>query len=136
MAGLYDTDIRLDDSGELTPAMTGDAPICFGTDCFIQDIRLEAVTQPGELFYNSDWGWGLRQFIQEEDDDLIRLEISERIKEKLARREEIDAATILVTFEHQDDSLIVLVSFCLKDQQQLELSLELNRVRVEVTLID
>ena len=51
MAGINDTDIRLDDDWQLTQASTGDAPACSGVDCFLQDIRLEAITQPGELFY-------------------------------------------------------------------------------------
>ena len=53
MAGLNDTDIRLNDEWQLTQASTGDAPVCSGLDCFLQDIRLEAITQPGELFYHS-----------------------------------------------------------------------------------
>lgn len=96
MAGLNDTDIRLNDEWQLTQASTGDAPVCSGLDCFLQDIRLEAITQPGELFYNSEWGWGLLEFLQAEDDDLTRLEISERVKDKLRRRKEIDPFSVLL----------------------------------------
>ena len=46
MAGINDTDIRLDDDWQLTQASTGDAPACSGVDCFLQDIRLEAIS-PG-----------------------------------------------------------------------------------------
>ena len=102
MAGLNDTDIRLNDEWQLTQASTGDAPVCSGLDCFLQDIRLEAITQPGELFYNSEWGWGLLEFLQAEDDDLTRLEISERVKDKLRRRKEIRAETITVTILFED----------------------------------
>ena len=70
-------------STQLPQASTGDAPACSGVDCFLQDIRLEAITQPGELFYDEEWGWGLLEFIQAEDDEMTRLEIGERIKEKL-----------------------------------------------------
>ena len=108
MAGLNDTDIRLNDEWQLTQASTGDAPVCSGLDCFLQDIRLEAITQPGELFYHSEWGWGLLEFLQAEDDDLTRLEISERVKDKLRRRKEIRAETITVTILFEDDILKIL----------------------------
>ena len=44
MAGINDTDIRLDDDWQLPQASTGDAPACSGVDCFLQDIRLEEIT--------------------------------------------------------------------------------------------
>lgn len=50
MTGLKDTDIRLDDSWQLTQAADGDAPLCSRLDCLYQNIVLEALTQPGDLF--------------------------------------------------------------------------------------
>ncbi len=137
MAGRNDTDIRLDDSWQLTQASTGDAPVCSGADCFLQDIRLEAITQPGELFYDEDWGWGLLEFIQAEDDELTRLEITERVKEKLRRRTEIQADTISVSLLFAGDMLQILVRFQFagSDTQQ-EIEVSLDRVKVEVKLID
>ena len=111
MAGINDTDIRLDDDWQLTQASTGDAPACSGVDCFLQDIRLEAITQPGELFYDEEWGWGLLEFIQAEDDEMTRLEIGERIKEKLRRRSEIKADTVTTEFLFSEDILQILVRF-------------------------
>ena len=43
MTGLHDTDIRLDEDGQLTQAADGDAPLCSGMDCFLQSIILEDV---------------------------------------------------------------------------------------------
>lgn len=137
MAGLNDTDIRLNDEWQLTQASTGDAPVYSGLDCFLQDIRLEAITQPGELFYNSEWGWGLLEFLQAEDDDLTRLEISERVKDKLRRRKEIRAETITVTILFEDDILKILTRFLLIDSKETQnIDVGLDRVKVEVILID
>ncbi|MFR9190646.1 MAG: hypothetical protein ACLVL7_10805 [Anaerotruncus massiliensis (ex Togo et al. 2019)] len=72
MTGLNDTDIRLTDAWELTRAADGDAPLCSGLDCLYQNIILEALTQPGDLFYDAAFGWGLYDFIQSEDGDLVR----------------------------------------------------------------
>ena len=42
MAGLNDTDIRLNDEWQLTQASTGDAPVCSGLDCFLQASLLQS----------------------------------------------------------------------------------------------
>ena len=81
MTGLNDTDIRLTDAWELTRAADGDAPLCSGLDCLYQNIILEALTQPGDLFYDAAFGWGLYDFIQSEDGDLVRLEIAQRARQ-------------------------------------------------------
>ena len=64
MTGLHDTDIRLNDEWALTQAADGDAPLCSGLECLYQNIILEALTQPGDLFYDASFGWGLYDFIQ------------------------------------------------------------------------
>ena len=87
MTGLHDTDIRLDEDGQLTQAADGDAPLCSGMDCFLQSIILEAQTQKGELFYDEDFGWSLYDFLQSEDDEITRLEITQRVRSGLLKRE-------------------------------------------------
>lgn len=94
MTGLNDTDIRLNDEWALTQAADGDAPLCSGLDCLYQNIILEALTQPGDLFYDPAFGWGLYEFIQSEDDDLTRLEIAQRARLGLQKREVIAPESI------------------------------------------
>ena len=137
MAGINETDIRLSEDWKLTAASTGDAPVCSDWDCFLQDIRFEAISQPGELFYDQEWGWGLLEFIQSEDDAFARLEITQRIKNKLSRRSEIDVTTISLDFEFQKDSLLLYVKFKITDDSKTQLlSLELSRINMEVKVID
>ena len=52
MTGLNDTDIRLNSEWQLTQATDGDAPLCSGLECLYQNIVLEALTQPGDVFYH------------------------------------------------------------------------------------
>ena len=59
MTGLSDTDIRLNSEWQLTQATDGDAPLCSGLECLYQNIVLEALTQPGDVFYDAEFGWGL-----------------------------------------------------------------------------
>lgn len=133
MAGLNDTDIRLDDFFQLTRAATGDAPLISGTGCLMQDIRLEAMTQAGELFYDPEWGWSLLDFLQSEDDDLLELEIQQRIREKLARRSEVDVETISTSVKFEDDIIAIHTRFQFVDDSQVQtVDLNLDRVSVEV----
>ena len=59
MTGLNDTDIRLNSEWQLTQATDGDAPLCSGLECLYQNIVLEALAQPGDVFYDAEFGWGL-----------------------------------------------------------------------------
>ncbi len=136
MAGLFDADIKLDENWQLTAAASGEAPIASNTECLIQDIRLEAMSQEGELFYDQDWGWSLIDFIQVQEDDLIKLEIDQRIKTKLSRREEIDSETIVTQLTFEDDKISIKVAFeFINDSTQYNLNIALDRVNVEVVMI-
>lgn len=133
MAGYNDTDIKLTESWKLTQATNGDAPIIADIECLIQDIKLEALTQEGELFYDSDYGWSLLDFIQSDDDDLIRLEIKERVKSKLERRPEIDTESIQTSIQFEEDVLKLNLLFRLiNGDQDYSIDIELSRVNVEV----
>lgn len=137
MAGLNDTDIRLDSSWQLTQAATGDAPLVSGFDCIMQDIRLEAMTQEGELFYDTEWGWSLLDFVQSEDDELTIIEIKERVRDKLERRDIIDAETITTDVKLKADTLKIYVTFCfVGDSQTYSVNVIVDRVNVEVIEID
>ena len=105
MTGLHDTDIRLNDEWQLTQAADGDAPLCSGLDCLYQNIILEAITQPGDLFYDPEFGWGLYDFIQSEDSELTRLEITQRAKVGLLKREVILSDSIEINVACKDDTI-------------------------------
>lgn len=136
MAGLYDADIKLDESWQLTAAANGDVPLASDMDCLFQDIRLEALSQEGELFYDGSWGWSLIDFIQTQDEELTRLEIEQRVRTKLSRREEINNETIKTVLSYEDDKVSVKVAFkFINDSRQYNLDIELDRVRVEVVMV-
>lgn len=133
MTGLKDTDIRLDSSWQLTQAADGDAPLCSGLDCLYQNIILEAITQPGDLFYDAEWGWGLYEFIQSEDTELTRLEIMQRVRSKLQRREVILPETISVSITRVDDTIRLRCTFrFVEEEKDRELNVVINAVTVEV----
>lgn len=136
MPELNDVDIKLDADWQLTPAANGDALLTTGVECTLQDIQCEALSQEGELFFDEEWGWSLLDFVQSIDDELTRIEIQQRIESKLAKRNEIDVESIEVFIDFMDDRLLIRVKFKLIDtSEQYELSLAIDRVRVEVVSI-
>lgn len=130
-------DIKLDDGWQLTQATNGDAPLIADTDAFLQDVKLESMTQEGELFYDRDYGWSLLDFLHSPDDETTRLEVEERVRSKLAARDEIDVESISVEAEFMEDYLSIHASFRLTssaETQQVQVSLD--RVNIEVIVSD
>ena len=126
-------DIRLDEDWRLTQAATGDAPVVTDMDCILQDIRLESLTQEGELFYDRDYGWALLDFIQADDSELIRTAIDTRIRKKLSRRDYIDTTSIKTQITFSEETLTVRVTFrFIANEQTYSIITSLDRIRVEV----
>lgn len=133
MTGLNDTDIRLDADWQLTQAADGDAPLCSALDCLYQNIILEALTQPGDLFYDEEFGWGLYDFLQSEDSELVRLEIAQRVKGKLEKREVILPGSVSVQIDYMEDTFRLRCGFRFTDEDtDRNLSVTIDPVSVEV----
>ncbi len=133
MTGLYDTDILLDDEWRLTQAADGDVPLCSNLDCLYQNIILEALTQPGSVFYAPSFGWGLYEFIGSEDDELTRLEIVQRARSKLQAREVILPESIQVDVSFEGDAFLLRCSFQFTEEPEpRRLNIIIDSVSVEV----
>lgn len=136
MTGLRDTDIRLSDEWQLTQAADGDAPLCSALECLYQNIILEALTQPGDLFYDPSFGWGLYDFIQSEDDELTRLEIAQRARVGLQKREVIIPESIQIDVGFEDDAFVLYCSFKFDEEETARaLNVIISAVGVEVKTV-
>jgi len=133
MTGLYDTDILLDVEWRLTQAADGDVPLCSNLDCLYQNIILEALTQPGGVFYAPSFGWGLYEFIGSEDDELTRLEIVQRARSKLQAREVIIPESIQIEVDFEGDTFVLRCSFQFDGEEETrKLTVIISAVSVEV----
>lgn len=126
------TDIKLSEEFELTAAATGDAPITNKLEGFLQALRVEALTQEGELFYDEKFGWSLLDFIQTPESELVRIELESRIKSKLSEHEEIFPDSIHIEQKWTNETLVVIVRFKLTDGSEHSLTVSLDRVEVTV----
>lgn len=130
-------DIKLNEDWQLTSHTNGDILTISDKECLLQDIRLEAVTSEGDLFYDTSYGFGLMEFMHQPHGELLKIEIQQRLKQKLRRRTEIDISSIKTTVNFMDDSIEVYIEFrLLGDDETLTLNLSVSPVRIEVINID
>ncbi len=127
-------DIQLDAEWQLTPSAGGDFLTLTGYDCLLQEIQVEALTQEGDLWYDSGFGWSMLDFIHMEDSELTRLEIEQRIREKLSWYQEVETSSIQIRIDAANDILQVRIRFRFAGEDfNQELTLLLNKVTAEVS---
>ena len=130
-------DIKVDDDWQLTRAANGDAPTTNGSEEFLQSIRLESMTQEGDLFYDPDYGWSLLDFLHSTDSSLLRTAIEERVRSKMAARTEVDASSLQIGISFGEDMLGLEIQFKRKDDDgRYRMKITLDRIRMEVTADD
>jgi len=109
----------------------GDCIIVTELDALLQAIKIESLTMEGDLWYDQEYGWGLQDFIHRNIDEMLELEIYQRVKEKLSNQEEIDQDSIEVKLSEGNDIIVIHIKFTALDQG-VNLEIILDRVKVEV----
>ena len=135
---ITETDLMMDDQGQPVISAAGESQMVSGIDCFLQDVRNEAVTTEGECFWDADYGWSMLDFLHQEQDELLQIRISNRVKQKLSRRAEINqqSISVAVTFLNNDVTE-VKVAFKIKNSDvSYEIDLNVDGVETEVVLVD
>ena len=125
-------DIKLNNTWQLTPAADGDVPLTDSEGGLLQTIRTESITQEEELFYDTDFGWSLLDFIHAQESDLVKIEIESRIKKKLSKYDEILFNTVIIQQVWRNDTLSITVSFKLTNGTEHKIETSLNRIEVKV----
>lgn len=125
-------DMKLNNAWQFTPAANGDAPLTDNESGLLQTIRTESITQEGELFYDTDFGWSLLDFIHAQESDLVKIEIESRIKKKLLKYDEILSNTVIIQQVWRNDTLSITVSFKLTNGTEHKIETSLNRIEVKV----
>lgn len=135
--GLDDTDILMDENGQ--PVAGGDGETAINSDDeWLQDLKNEAMTEEGELFYEDDdgddaYGFGLLEFMQGEFDDFLVLEIQQRVKSKMSKRNYIDIGSISTEVSYDGHNYNIFTSFKRLDSDDIY-NFEIKSNGVEVTI--
>ncbi len=125
-------DIKVNDSWQLTRAADGDAPVTNGSEEFLQRIKLESMTQEGELFYDSEYGWSLLDFVHSTDSELTQTAIRERIRSKMSKQSEVDISSLQIDISFKDDVFYIAIQFKSRNSREYALSVILDRIHMEV----
>ena len=136
IVGEDNTDIKLDANGQPVPDKNGDFATVYGDECWEQDLRLEAHTEEGELFYEDEdgdeaYGFGLLDFVHAENDEFTQTEIMQRVRGKLAKRTYLDLAKTTQEVTFRDGIYYDSVSISKNDSND-EYNMELSTEEVEV----
>lgn len=136
IVGEDNTDIKLDANGQPVPDKNGDFATVSGDECWEQDLRLEAHTEEGELFYEDEdgdeaYGFGLLDFVHAENDEFTQTEIMQRVRGKLAKRTYLDLAKTTQEVTYRDGVYYDSVSVSKNDHND-EYNIELSTEEVEV----
>lgn len=136
ITGLNDSDIMLDEGGQPVLDENSDIALVSDDECWLQDIKNEAVTEEGELFYEDEegdtsYGWGLLDFMQGEYDDFTQMEIQQHIRSKLSKRNYIDTGSIQTEVNFDGHLYHIRVAFRKNDSSN-EYSIDVESNGVEV----
>lgn len=138
IVGENNVDIKLDSSGQPVIDKNGDFATVKGDECWQQDLRMEGITEEGELFYEDEdgdesYGFGLLDFSHAENDEFTQTEIMQRIRGKLAKRTYVDMAktTQEIVFKNGIYHNKVAISTNNSDD---EYNIELSTEEVEVDI--
>ena len=138
MVGENDVDIALGADGQLLVDSNGDAALVAEDECWLQDLKNEILTEEAELFYeDSDgdnrYGFGLLDLMQAEQDEFAEMELVQRIEDKLAKREYIDATSINTEVVFTDGKCYIRVTFT-KVDESMEHHIDIESDGAEVIL--
>lgn len=138
MTGENDIDLMLDADGQPVAGTSGTAALVSNDECWLQDMKNEAMTEEGELFYedekgNGSYGWSLLDFAQVVYDEFTPTEIQQRIRAKMSKRDYIDAGSVQTSVEFDGHIYRIKVAFKRKDRdKEYSMSIESNGVEVIV----
>ena len=97
----------------------------------LQNIKIEMLTNEGDVFYDLEFGYSLYDFLHREINEMLIYEIRHRIVTKLSRRPYVHSSSINIETIQKVDKLIFNISFYINEYFS-EITLLLDRVKVEV----
>lgn len=97
----------------------------------VQNIKIEMLTNEGDVFYDLEFGYSLYEFLHRELDEMLINEIKHRIITKLSRRDYVESSSIKINVVEKIDKLIINISFYI-NKYFSEITLLLDRAKVEV----
>lgn len=135
--GENSVDIAIDENGQPVASVNGDFATVQGDGCWMQDLKCEAYSDEGELFYedatgDEAYGFGISDFAHMENDEFTLTEIQQRISGKLEKRTYLDKAQTVQEIHFKGGVYKDKVSLAKTGDMGNQYKIELSTDEVEV----
>lgn len=133
---LWGQDIALDEHGQARIAANGELILTDGVETGLQDVRLRLFTRLGELFYDTDFGSLIHDWIAEESTAATRAAFISEIIMRVERDPRVLLGSVSCTIQHWDErTLTALLQFTFIDEDNaLNLVLQANKLTAELVI--
>ncbi len=135
---LWGQDIALDDDGQAKVAANGELILTDGVETGTQDVRLRLFTRLGTLFYDSEFGSLIHNWILEESTETTRaaFEMEVVMRVELDPRVAVGSVSCSVT-AWDERSLTAIVRWRFIDEDTpINLVLQINKLTKELVIKD
>lgn len=135
---LWGQDIALDASGQALVAANGELVLTEGVDTGVQDVRLRLFTRLGTLFYDTDFGSLIHDWILEESTTANRAAFCAEVTLRVDEDPRVALGSVRCSVLKWDETQLVaqVVWRFIDEDQPMNLVLQLNKVTHELVIAD
>lgn len=135
---LWGQDIALDDEGQAKVAANGELVLTDGVDTGVQDIRLRIFTRLGSLFYDTEFGSLIHDWILEESTASTRAAFESEIIMRVEEDPRVVVGSVRCSVLKWDEtSIIARATWRFMDEDTpLNLVLQVNKLTMEMVIED
>lgn len=135
---LWGQDIALDPAGQAKVAANGELLLTDGVETGVQDIRLRLFTRLGALFYDTDFGSLIHDWIHEESTATSRAAFCSEIILRVELDPRVRIGSVACTIQQWDERSIVAQARWqfIDEDTPTNLVLQVNKVTSKMVIAD
>ena len=135
---LWGQDIALDDGGQARVAANGELVLTEGVETGVQDVRLRLFTRLGTLFYDTDFGSLIHDWILEESTTATRAAFCAEVAMRVDEDPRVITGSVgCAVLKWDETSLTARVSWRFIDEDRAtNLVMQYNKVTHELVIAD
>ena len=133
---LWGQDIALDATGQACVVANGELVLTDGVDTGVQDVRLRLFTRLGGLFYDTDFGSLIHDWIAEESTAATRAAFVSEVVMRVELDPRVVVGSVVCTVQRWDEtSVTALLQFSFVDEDTpLNLVLQANKLTAALVI--
>jgi len=135
---VFGQDIKLDDDFQAMVAANGELVLTDGPETGVQDIRIMLSTPFGTLFYDTDVGSLIHEWVKDENTEISRMALASEIKRLCdADARVVMGSTVCVVSGWDEKGITLSVSFeFITEDHPFNLVISVNSDKVDMVIKD